>query len=166
MKIAPLLIAFWIFAMSIALFTQNLAEGEYSLEPYQELDNSTDSTQNPVWQIITNPQDYPSTIIFNFWNGLLVGATALILGIAVFTKSDMVLLFAGFVFLLGLAATPIVTIYSFFSIQLKGIMCPTLAAGLPCTPSLLFTAILVGIPTLMYIFACIEWWTGRAMSSR
>ena len=167
MKIAPLIIAFWIVGMTIALFTQNLA-GDYSLEPYQEGANvNNTNVTNPVWQIIINPTNYQESIFATYWKEIFAGATAIILGIAIFTKSDMVLLFEVFkVIFLTLAATPIVTIYTFFLSQFRGITCPTLPLTQLCTPAILITAILVGIPTFMYVLACIEWWTGRPLFSR
>lgn len=163
MRIAPMIVAFWIFTISVMLFNGTLGDS-HDLDPYENLD---DAEGNAVWKLMSNPVGFLQNDLTISFILFLTLAGGISLALGTIMKSDMVLLFTMFTAWFGLITIPTITIYSFFNDNLGQIMCSatTLAAETTgCASSIFVTAILAGVPTLFYVFACVEWWTSRPLT--
>jgi len=163
MKIGPMAISFWVFALVIAMFNNTLIEDQYNPQPAGD-DDIQGST---MWNIIMNPMGFQENGFF--WKFTLafltLGAGGIILaGVGVYAKSDMIVLTGMMAGWAGLVVIPIASMYSFFQGGLRYAMCTGVNATLngTCGPSLIGAGIIVGIPTFFYGMACTEWWTARS----
>jgi hypothetical protein len=72
-------------------------------------------------------------------------------------------MFSLFGILLGIGSMPILSLYRFITTQVGSIACSSatdyMTGSIVCVPAVLVAIPIAGTLTVMYIFACIEWWT-------
>lgn len=158
MKIGPIVATFWMAALIIGLFQGALVDDGGDIVVGEPSDTPT---ADSVLDIILNPTTFFQSDLGQWFITLLVSGAAIFAAAGLLTKSDMVLLFPVFTLFLALIIIPLVTVYSFVNIETAGFVCAGLVANQTCTTSRLISALLVGMPTLFYFLAVIEWWTGR-----
>ncbi len=166
MRIAPMVITFWIFAFAISLF-QTTGQYDYEANDFFEDNSSSNRSIDAVEQILIHPDQFSRGDLFGsifVWvvvgGGLFVAAGALM-------RSDMVLLGGFLTVLVGMVITPVTMIYSWMTDELSMMMCPTysIAPGAPiCAPGLFITTLILGTSMFMYIMAIFEWWTSRPLT--
>jgi hypothetical protein len=90
---------------------------------------------------------------------MLVGG-GITLGLAYVFKLEITILFPVFLVLLALGSLPIGSLYNFILGGVFEIMCTTM----PCFPATLVAGLICGPLALLWLFSCVEWWTGRMMT--
>jgi len=167
MRIAPMVVAFWVFALIILLFN-SAVDDNLDITGFA---NESNSSSDAVNEILKDPTSFWSGALFSaFTIGLLtVGAGLFAASLGAVMKSDMVFLGGMMVVLAGLIATPMQIIKTWVVDQTQMYMCPeiTLAqfeTGVVCQPSLFITAIFLGLTGFMYAMAVFEWWTSRPLT--
>lgn len=166
MRIAPMVVALWVFALIILLFNSSI-DSNLDISGFGNGTNSSDG----VNEILKDPTTFWSGLLASaFTIGLLtVGAGLFAAALGTVMKSDMVFLGGMMAVMAGLIAAPMQIIKSWMVDQTQMMMCPniTLAqfdAGVVCMPSLFVTAILLGLTAFMYAMAIFEWWTSRPLT--
>lgn len=76
-------------------------------------------------------------------------------------RSDLSVLAGPFIILVGIAAPTIVGLWSFINGQTSGYFCEVTEA---CLVSNVLGIIISGTLMVAWLFACLEWWTGRPSS--
>lgn len=156
MKIGYMLMIMLILQCSIMLFDGTFDETTYDLNPYNASTN-INNTENSVWNFVADPTGWSDTNFLLFLAGILSVTAFLALGINVFYKSDIVLLFGMFTFFLSLGAIPIISLYNLINRNPAMWGCVTT----PCLPSILIWIFTGGLIALFYIMSVIGWWSGR-----
>jgi len=162
MRIAPLVIVFWAFAIAISMF-QTTVDTDYLYNENVSQNNESDA----VKEILLNPDQYARGDLFLVIFGLITAGGIIAIGLGAIMKSDMVLLGGMLTVLGGLIITPMRIIYSFLIDQFSQKMCPTMSlaqASSECTPALLGVTLILGTIAFMYVMACFEWWTSRQLT--
>jgi hypothetical protein len=99
-----------------------------------------------------------SIVLYVIAFALLIGALSFVPFI---NRSDLSVLSGPFILLVGVSGPTIVGLWSFINGQSSGYFCDL---GSACLISNLLGAIVAGTLFIAWIFACVEWWTGRPSS--
>lgn len=159
MKLFYLMMILVIVQASVLLFDVGLTGGGYELDPYNS-SSEFNNTDNTVWDFVTNPTGWESTNFLLILAGLVTVGGAIGIGIYLYTKSDLILLFSVFTVLLGFGAIPLISLYNLMNRNVAMFGC----VATPCPIGIFFWTITGGLLGLAYVMACIEWWTGRQTS--
>jgi len=176
MRIAPMVITFWILTFTISLFQTTVPSDTQYEDFFSE--NATNNGTDAIQALLIHPDEFAQSqlpeeqggsggTLFNsifFWAALTGGIFALAGAVM---RSDMILLGGFLSVLVSLIITPVTVIYSWLTDELSQIMCPelSLAPGSGfCAPSLFITSLLLGTAVFMYVMAIFEWWTSRPLT--
>ena len=170
MKVAPLLVIFYIALAGIIIF-DGLMVGDmgWSATPYQR---SEPLETNRIWDLFTNPTNWIENPFIAFITITFLTAGASI-AVAVLTKSDIALLLPIFVMIINAGILPLIAIYNVVNREVIRMVCtgtlnsPDLLVVCSAdqkTAAILLVAIIVGPLAIAWTLACIEWWTQRQTS--
>ena len=148
-----------ILQVSIMVLDGSFSETDYNLNPYNVSEN-INNTAPDVWDFTSDPTAWGDTEFLILWAGIITTAGLIGVGLFVITKSDMALLFGAFTFLLGFGSIPIILLYQIITREVALFGCTTM----PCAPAIIIWTLTGGLLGLMYVFACVEWWTNRQTS--
>jgi hypothetical protein len=135
----------------------------YNYSSYAEV-NGTIYSSNDIWDVWSSPASggglsvVAMLIIFASW--LAIIGLFNIFGFGY--RSDLSMMGPIFIFLLGIGFIPVAILYNFITRETGMYACS--AHTLNCWPAEIAGAIIAGTLFVMWIAACIEWWTQRSMS--
>ena len=155
MKLMNMIIFLVVIQAVILVYDQVYAtEGDagYLITPY-------DSNDSTIWNFILDPTGWTGTGLLTIFAGLIGLVGAIGIGVYMYTKSDTVLFFGVFTLLLGFGSIPIISLYHVLTRNVSFFGC----AAMPCTPAILAWVFTGGIIAIMYVMACLEWWSGRSV---
>ena len=128
--------------------------------------NGTYYSSNIIWETLTNPAKGAGLALVAF---LILFATYLAI-ISLFNiigfgyRSDISMMSIFFVFLMGVGFLPVAVLYNFINREVGSIgFCS--AAMTSCWFSEICAIIVAGPLLIMWILACVEWWTQRSVSN-
>lgn len=136
----------------------------YNYSSYVDV-NGTSYSSTDVWQMFSSPfkggglNTVAMLILFATW--ITVIGLFNILGFGY--RSDIAMLGPIFIFMLGMGLFPVVLIYNFFNRETAMYACSAATAN--CWFSEMFAALIAGSLLVMWVLACLEWWTQRSVSN-
>jgi hypothetical protein len=141
--------------------TVNPAYGE--LNQYNDSGTPSDAgnyNSLDFWKGFLNPMGGNNSriVLYLVAFALLIGALGFIPFI---NRSDLSVLSGPFIILVAVSGPTIVGLWSFINGQSSGFFCEI---GRSCFISNLLASIIAGTLFISWIFACLEWWTGRPSS--
>ena len=153
MRLVNMIILLLVIQATIILYDQvySIDDGTYTLPSY----GSNDAI---IWNFTVNPSSWSSDRFLLLLLGLVSGTSLIGIGTYLYTKSDTILFFSIFTLLLGFGAIPLISLYSVFQREVSFFGCETMK----CTPAMISWLLTGGTLTIMYVMACIEWWSGRS----
>ena len=157
MKLAAILLILYIAMVGIMIFDNTSNRSEYNVIPYNGTDASVSDSSEAMWTLFFNPLSWAANTLI-----LTIITAAIAIGVvtAIFTKSDISLLYPLFALILIAGIVPIVNIYQVLNRELAGAICPATDAT-NCSLSILLMGLIMGPITLYWLWSCIDWWTQR-----
>lgn len=152
MKLAQIILILIIIQGTIIMYDQVFAD-DYDLISYG--DNET-----TIWSFATNPAEWSSSSFIVTLLALVSVTGAIGIGVYLYTKSDTILFFSIFELLIGVGMVPIISLYQVFTRDITMFGCEV--GGAVCTNGIIAWVFTGGILAILYILACLEWWSGRA----
>jgi len=159
MKLSYMIMILIILQASILLFDGLLNPTSFTYDPYNATIN-LNNTDNVFWDFATDPTGWSSSGLFVILLSIIGVAGAIGIGVYLYTKSDLVLLFTFFGTLLGIGAVPVIQLYNLFNRNPAMWGC----TGIPCPTSIFVWTLTGGVFAIFWVMACIEWWSGRPTS--
>lgn len=160
MKLMPMIMLLVVLQLTIMVFDTTYDQAHYNLNPYNVTSQINNSSPN-VFDFIMDPTGWGDSAFLGIWIGLISVAGAIGIGVYLYTKSDLALLFGAFTALLGFGAIPIISLYNIINREIALFGC---TVGSVCVPSLLIWGLTGGLISIFYVGSVIEWWSGRSMS--
>ena len=130
------------------------------LNPYNMNNQSINDTSNSVWSFVTNPSGWSASDLILMLITTLGITSAVIVGLYVATQSDILLILAFFIWLVGLGSIPVGSLYIFVTREASFYACPIIGQG--CTVASLAGMFTAGVLGLFWVFSCLEWWLNRS----
>lgn len=129
------------------------------LNPYNVTDSNINGTGGfTVWTFVTNPTEWSTSGLIGVLTTILVVAGAVGIGLYLWAGSDIALLFGFFIFLLGIGAVPVASLYTFVTREVTRYGCEI---GTSCAVSQLVGMFTAGLLGLFWLFSVLSWWTNR-----
>lgn len=141
-------------------FNQNLADTENINSLNSSKYNTGGYNSKDLWSVFISPMEGNNSriILYIVAFALLIGA----LGFIPFVnRSDLSVLSGPFIILIGVGAPTCISTYGFINNQVSQFAC-SVPSG--CFISNIFAAMIGGTLMIAWIFASLEWWTGRPSS--
>jgi len=162
MKWGTILIFLYVFQLCVVMFnglaTENTTQGDL-IGLYSNDTSVVNNTAAPTWGFIINPVNWGGTSFFTTMAAIMGVTGAIGIGLYLLFRSDLALLFGLFLWLLGLGAIPIGTMWTLVTSDVGMYAC---VAGAPsCFPAILAGIFTAGIIGFIYVLACLSWWTNR-----
>ncbi len=136
----------------------NTTSGTQTIDDKILLPGNTNPDQQRLFSYILSPNEGTSSILFAFI--LAIAGTTLagvVIGSILGVKSDLLLLFGLFIFILGFGFVIIINIYLFLSSSVAEI------SGGYGFPSVIISGILILPISGAWFWSCLSWWSGRVM---
>ena len=152
MKLANMILILIILQGSIMMYDQVYDTTSYTLESY-------DDNETSIWEFVSDPTGWNSTVLLAVLAGLgVVAAAFIVVGTFLNTPSDTAIFAPVFTVLIAAGMIPIISLYQVFTRE------PTLfgCTAIPCPASILAWLFTGGIIGVFYVLACLEWWSGRS----
>ena len=149
MKLINMIIFLVVIQATILIYDQVYAT-DYMVTAY-------DSNDSTMWNFIVNPTGWTGTGLLTIFAGLVGLVGAIGIGTYLYTKSDTILFFGVFTLLLGFGSIPIIALYHVFERNVNFFGC----TAMPCAAAIWAWVFTGGIIAIMYVMACLEWWSGR-----
>jgi len=163
MKWGTMLVVLYIFQIAIFVFSVGVDETTTTANLGGVFTNGTvtNSSAPNVWSFIISPVDQSQSGFMATLLGIILLTGGIGIGLYFVFKSDLVLLFGFFSWMLGLGAIPIINLWWLVTSNVSPLVCPGVATT-NCLVATLAGALTAGFLGLMYLFACLSWWSNRA----
>ena len=159
MKLAPMVMLLIIIQITIMFFNSAYAEGSYTLNPYN-ISDIVNNTSPSVFEFILDPTGWSGSDILILISGIVGVAGAFAVGVYLVTKSDTILFMPIAMMFFGLGAIPMISLYNVFMSNSSMFGC----TGIPCPLAIMVYGASVGLISIFYILAVLEFWSGRSTS--
>ena len=168
MKVGIFLIFLYIFQIGLILFYGLINNDTTSLSlgviytngtATPTASNSTSADTLSTWEFMSNPGQWQSSGLMQQLIAILGISGAIGIGLYLLFKSDLVLLFGFFSWMLMLGSIPIINLWGMVTSEVGVFACDPV--GSTCIVSLIAGFLTAGFLGLLYLFSCIEWWSMR-----
>ena len=159
MKLAPMIMLLVIMQITIMFFNSAYTETSYTLNPYNITD-VVNNTSPRVLEFILDPTGWSGSDILTLIVGIIGVVGTFAVGVYLVTKSDTILFMPVAMMFFGFGAIPMISLYNVFMSNSSMFGC----TEIPCSLAIMIYGASVGLISIFYILAVLEWWSGRSTS--
>lgn len=161
MRMLGVLLLLIIIQLSVGIFWNNLDSNTLTINPYTG-GSSTAQSEQRLWNFIFNPTLWTEDSFWLLLSTAIVIGTGITIGTIFGVRSDLTYLFGLFLFFAAFGAVPISSLYLVIYSEV-GVFAGC-TVGSSCLPAGIVAFFFSGVLAAVWIFTCIEWWSGRPMT--
>lgn len=161
MRLAYMIMLLMVIQITIVVFDSPDSNSFNLLGTVEGVEIEDSSYTSAIWEFITKPYSWtPSEFIAIFTAFITIG-TGIVIGLMYTQRLEINILFPLFLIILTLGTLPIANLSEIIYREASSFGC---IVGEFCYPATVLVALICGLLGILWVFTCVEWWSGRAMT--
>jgi len=161
MRLAYMIILLMVIQMTIVVFDGTTTDSFSLVSEIEGEETSDSSYASALWAFLVRPQNWTASEFLGVFTAFVTIGTGIVIGLMYTQRLEINILFPLFLIILSIGTIPIASLTTVIYREAPTYGC---TVGSPCYVADLLVAFICGTLGILWVFTCVEWWSGRAMT--